>query len=120
MLGNKEIFARNLKKYMELNGVQAADICTALGFKRNSFSDWVNAKSYPRIDKIEMLANYLHTTKAQLVEDSERRYDYSLNLSKDSDPILIELLETSQDFTEEQQQRLLEYAKMLKQYKEDK
>ena len=70
--------------------------------------------------KIIQIAEVLKTTPDKLMGWSDERYDYSVNLSKDTDPILIELLETSQDFTEEQQQRLLEYAKMLKQYKEDK
>ena len=34
-----------------------------------TFSDWVNAKSYPRIDKIELLANYFDISKADLVEE---------------------------------------------------
>ena len=57
-LGNKQIMAKNIKKYMSLNNVSQTDICNALKFKPSTFSDWVNAKTYPRIDKIEMLANY--------------------------------------------------------------
>lgn len=33
-----------------------------------TFSDWVNAKTYPRIDKIEMMANYFGISKSDLVE----------------------------------------------------
>lgn len=69
MLGNKDIMAHNIKKYMDRKGVSATDICFALGIKRNTFSDWVNAKTYPRIDKIEMMANYFGISKANLVED---------------------------------------------------
>lgn len=70
MLGNKEIMAKNILKYMELNNVNATDVCKALGFKNNTFSDWVNAKAYPRIDKIEMMANYFKVSKADLVEEN--------------------------------------------------
>ena len=34
-----------------------------------TFSDWINAKTYPRIDKIELLANYFGVLKSDLVED---------------------------------------------------
>jgi len=34
-----------------------------------TFSDWVNAKTYPRIDKIELMANYFGISKADLVEE---------------------------------------------------
>lgn len=71
MLGNKEIMAHNIKKYMSIKGVTSADVCRALGFKTNTFSNWITAKIYPRIDKIEMLATYFGISKAALVEDSD-------------------------------------------------
>lgn len=69
MVENKEVMARNLKKHMERKGVNAAEVCHALNFKPNTFSNWINAKIYPRIDKIEMLAEYFGISKAALVED---------------------------------------------------
>ena len=68
MTTNKEVMARNIQYYMEKKGVTASEICNALGFKHNTFSDWVNAKTYPRIDAIEMMANYFGISKAFLVE----------------------------------------------------
>lgn len=69
-LGNKQIIAKNIKKLMKLNKVTQTDICNALNFKASTFLDWVNAKTYPRIDKIEMLANYFGVEKSDLIEDS--------------------------------------------------
>lgn len=69
MLGNKEIMAINIKYYMELKQVNSSEVCRALGFKQNTFSNWINAKIYPRIDKIELMANYFGVTKADLVEE---------------------------------------------------
>ena len=68
-LGNKETMAKNIKRLMALNQVNATDVCTALGFKAPTFSDWVNAKTYPRIDKIEAMSNYFGVSKAGLVEE---------------------------------------------------
>lgn len=68
-LGNKETMAKNIKRLMALNQVNATDVCTALGFKAPTFSDWVNAKTYPRIDKIEAMSNYFGVSKADLVEE---------------------------------------------------
>lgn len=56
---------------MAKKGVNAAEVCNALGFKPNTFSNWINAKIYPRIDKIQMLAEYFGISKAALVEDAE-------------------------------------------------
>ncbi len=71
-LGNKEIFAKNLKYYMELNKKDRNDICNILGFKYTTFSDWCNGNKYPRIDKIEMLANYFKIEKSDLIEDKSK------------------------------------------------
>lgn len=44
------------------------DMCEALGVKYTTFTDWVKGNSYPRIDKIELMANYFGISKADLVE----------------------------------------------------
>ena len=68
-LGNKEIMAKNIKYYMGINNIRPKDICDVLKFPMATFSDWIHAKSYPRIDKIEMMANYFGISKSDLVED---------------------------------------------------
>lgn len=71
-LGNKAVMAKNLNYYMSLNNKSRQDICNDLGFKYTTFCDWANGKTYPRIDKIEMLANYFHIKKSDLVEDKSK------------------------------------------------
>lgn len=68
-LGNKEIMARNIQYYMDKYEKTRQDMCTALGVKYTTFTDWVKGNSYPRIDKIELMANYFGISKADLVED---------------------------------------------------
>ncbi|MCI1823716.1 MAG: helix-turn-helix domain-containing protein [Megasphaera sp.] len=67
-LGNKQVMADNIKYYMKLHDKSRAEICKDLGFKYSTFSEWLNAKKYPRIDKIEILANYFNVNKSALVE----------------------------------------------------
>lgn len=69
MNANKKIMARNISNQLIKNNMTATDLCRELGFKQNTFSDWVNAKTYPRIDAIEKMANYFGISKALLVED---------------------------------------------------
>ncbi len=76
-VGNKEIMAENISYYLNKHGISQKDICTDLNFKESTFSDWVNAKSYPRIDKIELIANYFHIDKAELIE-SHKEYDVDI------------------------------------------
>lgn len=77
-LGNKEIMAENIQYYMDLNNKSRRDVCNDLGLVYSTFSDWVNGNKYPRIDKIELMANYFGISKAELVE----RRDRSNQLSK--------------------------------------
>lgn len=68
-LGNKEIFAKNLKYYMEYYSKDRNTICEALNIPYTTFTDWYNAVTYPRIDKIELLANYFSIQKSDLIEN---------------------------------------------------
>ena len=69
-MDNKDVFARNLLHYMELRGKSRRDVCDDLGFSYYTFSDWVNGKKYPRMDKVEMLARYFGIKKSDLIEDA--------------------------------------------------
>lgn len=75
MIENRQIMAKNIQHFMEVNGVNATDVCKACGFKQNTFSDWVNGKTYPRIDKIERMANYFGISKSLLVEERKTPVD---------------------------------------------
>ena len=94
-LGNKEIMAKNIRHYMEKYNKTRQEMCDALGVKYTTFTDWVKGNSYPRIDKIELMANYFGISKADLVED--RSDDSSLtarderDIAKDLDRIMGEI-----------------------------
>lgn len=68
-LGNREIMAKNIRFYMDKHHKTRNDMCEALGVKYTTFTDWVKGNSYPRIDKIELMANYFGIQKADLVEE---------------------------------------------------
>lgn len=88
-LGNKQIMANNIRYYMNIHSVSQTEICNTLGFKMPTFSDWVNAKTYPRIDKIELMANYFGITKADLVEDHSSRSHLTQYQTKDEETLVL-------------------------------
>lgn len=73
-LGNKEVMAKNLKYYMEISGKSQKELCEIVGVSTSTFSDWVKAKKYPRIDKIELLANYFKILKSDLIEEKSEEH----------------------------------------------
>lgn len=70
---NKSVFSKNLKHYMKINGKTRKEVCDALDFSYFTFSDWVNGKKYPRIDKVEKLADYFGILKSDLIEDKKNK-----------------------------------------------
>lgn len=67
-LGNKEIFAKNLQRYMSEKNIDRRELSGKVNIPYSTLSDWINAKKYPRIDNIEILANYLNVDKSDLIE----------------------------------------------------
>lgn len=72
-LGNKEIMSKNIQYYMNKYEKSRQDMCEALGVKYTTFTDWVKGNSYPRIDKIELMANYFGIEKSDLVEERRNK-----------------------------------------------
>jgi len=60
--------AENIQRLMEQAGKTRTEVCEDLGLKYTTFADWVNGKTYPRIDKIELMARYFGVSKSDLVE----------------------------------------------------
>ena len=72
-IGNKEVFARNLLYYLKLSGRDQKEVAEYVGVAPSTFNEWVKAKKYPRIDKIEKLATYFGILKSDLIEDKEEK-----------------------------------------------
>ena len=104
-MDNKNVFASNLKRYMEVKGKSRNDISEALGISYFTVSDWVNGKKYPRMDKVEMLANYFGVQKSDLIEKKEKS-------STPEEPVLSEgekiMLDLFRRVPEDQQQLVLQ------------
>lgn len=70
-IGNKETFARNLSYYIDKHGIEQKELAEIVGVAPSTFNAWVKAKKYPRIDKIERLANYFGILKSDLIEEQD-------------------------------------------------
>lgn len=67
----KIIFSNNLKKYLSRNGISQTDLANELDIPETTFSNWMQAKTYPRPDKIQMLADYFKVTRSDLTEEEQ-------------------------------------------------
>ena len=65
----KLIFASNFNHQLKIHGKNQKDICNLLNVSTSTVSDWSTAKKYPRIDKIQAIADYLDIYKSELTEE---------------------------------------------------
>lgn len=71
-MDSKQIFSENLRRHMELSRKTRKDISESLGISYYTVSDWVNGKKFPRMDKVEMLANLFGIEKSDLIEEESK------------------------------------------------
>ena len=74
-LGNQEIFSRNLKRYLENSGKTQREVANTIGVSYGTFCDWIKGRAYPRMDKVQLLANYFGINKSDLVEGENIKKD---------------------------------------------
>nr|DAT40843.1 MAG TPA: Repressor protein CI [Caudoviricetes sp.] len=65
----RRIFARNLNRFLEVNGKNQADIATLLNVSQAAVSNWCKGIKMPRMDKVQALADYFGINKSDLLED---------------------------------------------------
>lgn len=73
-IGNKQIFGNNLAYYVEKSGRSQRELAEMLGVASSTFNDWVKGRKYPRIDKVEMLANIFGILKSDLIEERSEEH----------------------------------------------
>ena len=65
----KRIFSKNLRKYMTINQKNQMDLMRDLGLSSSTVSNWCTGAKLPRMDKVQILADYFHILKSDLIED---------------------------------------------------
>lgn len=68
-VGNREVFAKNLSYYIERSGKTQKELSLKWGIATSTLNNWVMGKKYPRMDKVEMMANYFGILKSDLIEE---------------------------------------------------
>ncbi|CAM3168449.1 helix-turn-helix transcriptional regulator [Lactococcus laudensis] len=68
-LGNKETMSFNIKRLLDSKRMNPHQFADTMGFKYTTVMNWIKANSYPRIDKIELMARYFGVDKSDLVEE---------------------------------------------------
>ena len=68
-LGNKKIFSNTLLRQLARTNKTQKEVAAAIGVTSATICDWINLRSYPRMEKVERLADYFGISKIELLED---------------------------------------------------
>lgn len=83
----KEIFGKNLSKYVELSGKEQKEVAKDLGYAATTFNTWCVGKVIPSMGKVQKIADYFGIGKSDLLDNrhSEEniQLDYELLTNKD-------------------------------------
>jgi len=66
---SKQIFSNNLRQFIADSGKTQKEIADAVGVSAPTLNEWVSGKKFPRIDKIQKLADYFGILKSDLIEE---------------------------------------------------
>lgn len=73
-------FGKRLSYYMSINGKNQMDLMNDLSLSSSTISSWCNGVRLPRMEKIEMLANYFGIEPSDLLNNKEiSSEEYYLN-----------------------------------------
>ena len=71
-IGNKETMSKNLKYYISKSGKDRRELSEIWGFPYSTVTEWINGRKYPRIDRIQVMADYFGCEMSDLIEDKEK------------------------------------------------
>lgn len=64
----KEIFAKNLNRFLELNNKTQKEVADAIGVIPSTFNTWCQGIALPRMGKVQALADYFGINKSDLID----------------------------------------------------
>ena len=108
----REIFAKNLRYFMEAKGISQADICRELNVSSATASDWCTGKKYPRVDAMQRLADLLGVMFSTLTtENGLQNYEDQQRLEAlHQDPALRLLFDHTRKMSHEDVEFMLQMA----------
>ncbi|MFE3573651.1 LexA family protein [Lysinibacillus sp. NPDC059133] len=65
----KIVFSINLKQQLDKRSLNQTDMARDLNLPETTVSNWMKASTYPRPDKIQLMANYFNIRRSDLTEE---------------------------------------------------
>ena len=100
---SKTILSNNLKDLLNRKGKTQTDMAKELDLKESTVSSWINGLKYPRRDKIELMADYFGVMPSEIT-DKHDNLNETIAAHLDDD-----------DYTQEELEKIREFARLVRQ-----
>lgn len=101
----RKILSENLEQLMKQNNITQIELSEAIGVSQSTISNWIKEIKYPRIGKIEELAEYFNVPKSRITE----RQDF---IKEEQDTIAAHF--DKEELTDEEKQEVEDFINYLK------
>lgn len=68
----RKILSENLEQLMKQNNITQIELSEAIGVSQSTISNWIKELKYPRIGKVEELAEYFNVPKSRITERQDK------------------------------------------------
>ena len=123
---NRTLFPERLRELLEKHNMTYTDLSNALGINKSTISMWKSGKIIPKAETILLISDYFKVSPDYLMGRDETHYiNYNYIAKNVSDDIkdaalaLATYLENT-NFTEEDFEKIKEFAEFLKSQKDKK
>lgn len=99
----REIFSENLLSLLDKKGIDQKQLAIELNISPASVTHWIKGNKYPRIGKIEEIAEYFNVPMSRLTQDQDKELQ--------QDTLAAHL---DGDFTEEELAEIRKYAELVR------
>lgn len=75
MSKEKKVFQKNLLKYLNSKNRTQREVADAIHVSPQTFNTWCQGIAVPRMEKLQLLADYFQISKADLIEEKNETTD---------------------------------------------
>lgn len=100
----KKIFSENLRYFLDKKGKTQSDLVNDLKLSQSTASNWCTGLKLPRINKIQMLADYLGIEKSDLLEKRKPDNEEDLDIRR--------IQRARRDMPEQDRKRMMEILRL--------
>lgn len=72
MDNSREILAKNIRRLLKENNKTQNDLAEYVGVSKTTVSEWISAKKYPRIEKIQAISDFFDVYRTDITEEQTK------------------------------------------------